>query len=114
MILGVLGGSGLYELEGLEDVREHAVSTPFGAPSAPVVGGRLGAAEVLFLPRHGRGHRFLPSEINYRANVHALKQLGAERVLSISVSARNETICENLAKERCPSSHSRDGIVMKG
>ena len=84
MILGVLGGSGLYELEGLEDVREHAVSTPFGAPSAPVVGGRLGAAEVLFLPRHGRGHRFLPSEINYRANVHALKQLGAERVVSIS------------------------------
>jgi 5'-methylthioadenosine phosphorylase len=84
MILGVLGGSGLYELEGLEDVREHAVATPFGEPSAPVVGGRLGEARVLFLPRHGRGHRFLPSEINYRANVHALKQLGAERVLSIS------------------------------
>src|SRR6516225_4177514 len=84
MILGVLGGSGLYELEGLDDVREHAVSTPFGDPSAPVVGGRLGDARVLFLPRHGRGHRLLPSEINYRANVHALKQLGAERVLSIS------------------------------
>jgi 5'-methylthioadenosine phosphorylase len=84
MILGVLGGSGLYELEGLEDVREHAVSTPFGEPSAPVVAGRLGEARLLFLPRHGRGHRYLPSEINYRANVHALKQLGAERVLSIS------------------------------
>ena len=84
MILGVLGGSGLYELEGLEDVREHAVVTPFGAPSSPVLGGRHGGAQVLFLPRHGRGHRFLPSEINYRANVHALKQLGAERVLSIS------------------------------
>jgi 5'-methylthioadenosine phosphorylase len=84
MILGVLGGSGLYDLAGLEEVREHAVTTPFGEPSAPVVAGRLGAAEVLFLPRHGRGHRFLPSEINYRANVHALKQLGAERVLSIS------------------------------
>ena len=86
MILGVLGGSGLYELEGLEDVREHAVSTPFGDPSGPVVGGRLGEARLLFLPRHGRGHRFLPSEINYRANVHALKQLGAERVLSISAT----------------------------
>jgi len=84
MILGVLGGSGLYELEGLEDVREHVVSTPFGDPSGPVVAGRLGDARVLFLPRHGRGHRFSPSEINYRANVHALKQLGAERVLSIS------------------------------
>jgi len=84
MILGVLGGSGLYDLEGLEDVREHAVSTPFGEPSGPVVAGRLGEARLLFLPRHGRGHRFLPSEINYRANVHALKQLGAERVLSIS------------------------------
>src|SRR5258708_31199697 len=84
MILGVLGGSGLYELEGLEDVREHAVSTPFGEPSAPVVAGRLGEARLLFVPRHGRGHRYLPSEINYRANVHALKQLGAERVLSIS------------------------------
>jgi 5'-methylthioadenosine phosphorylase len=84
MILGVLGGSGLYELEGLEDVREHGVVTPFGEPSGPVTAGRLGDARVLFLPRHGRGHRFLPSEINYRANVHALKQLGAERVLSIS------------------------------
>jgi 5'-methylthioadenosine phosphorylase len=84
MILGVLGGSGLYDLEGLDDVREHAVSTPFGAPSGPVVAGRLGDASLLFLPRHGRGHRLLPSEINYRANVHALKQLGAERVLSVS------------------------------
>lgn len=84
MILGVLGGSGLYAFEGLEDVSEHDVTTPFGAPSAPVVAGRLGDARVLFLPRHGLGHRFLPSEINYRANLHALKQLGAERVLSIS------------------------------
>src|SRR5579862_8955356 len=84
MNLGVLGGSGLYDLEGLDDVREHAVTTPFGEPSGPVVEGRLGAARLLFLPRHGRGHRLLPSEINYRANVHALKQLGAERVLSIS------------------------------
>jgi 5'-methylthioadenosine phosphorylase len=84
MILGVLGGSGLYDLAGLDDVREHAVSTPFGEPSGPVVAGRLGEARILFLPRHGRGHRFLPSEINFRANVHALKQLGAERVLSVS------------------------------
>jgi 5'-methylthioadenosine phosphorylase len=84
MILGVLGGSGLYDFEGLADVREHAVTTPFGEPSGPVVGGHLGDAALLFLPRHGRGHRLLPSEINYRANVHALKQLGADRILSIS------------------------------
>ena len=84
MILGVLGGSGLYDLEGFDDVREHAVTTPFGEPSGPVVAARLGDAQLLFLPRHGRGHRLLPSEINYRANVHALKQLGAERVLSVT------------------------------
>jgi 5'-methylthioadenosine phosphorylase len=84
MILGVLGGSGLYDLDGLTDVRLEEVSTPFGAPSAPIVSGRIGPARLLFLPRHGRGHRFSPSEINYRANVFALKTLGAQRVLSVS------------------------------
>jgi 5'-methylthioadenosine phosphorylase len=84
MILGVLGGSGLYDLKALEDVREHVVSTPFGEPSGPVVAGRLGDARLVFLARHGRGHRLLPSEINYRANVAALKQLGAGCVLSVS------------------------------
>ena len=84
MILGVLGGSGLYDLDGLTDPREEEVSTPFGAPSAPVVSGSLGSTRLLFLPRHGRGHRYAPSEINYRANVFALKTLGAERVLSVS------------------------------
>src|SRR5215471_13289353 len=84
MILGVLGGSGLYDLDGLEGVREETVVTPFGHPSGPLVRGRLADREIVFLARHGRGHRLLPSEINYRANVHALKQLGVERVLSIS------------------------------
>jgi len=84
MILGVLGGSGLYDLDGLEGVREETVVTPFGHPSGPLVRGRLADREVVFLARHGRGHRLLPSEINYRANIHALKQLGVERVLSIS------------------------------
>lgn len=82
--IGILGGSGLYEMEGLTDVRQVAVETPFGPPSdAPVVG-LLGDQRVIFLPRHGRGHRFLPSEINYRANVHALKQLGATQVIAVS------------------------------
>jgi 5'-methylthioadenosine phosphorylase len=82
--LGVLGGSGLYDLDGLADVREERVTTPFGDPSGPLVTGTLGGARLLFLARHGRGHRLLPSEINYRANVHALRQLGAQRVLSVS------------------------------
>jgi 5'-methylthioadenosine phosphorylase len=84
MILGVLGGSGLYDIDGLDEARAEEVPTPFGAPSAPVVTGRIGGARLLFLPRHGRGHRFSPSEINYRANVYALKALGATRVLSVS------------------------------
>jgi 5'-methylthioadenosine phosphorylase len=83
-VLGVLGGSGLYDLPGLTDVREETLETPFGPPSGPVVRGRLGSTEVAFLARHGRGHRFSPSEVNYRANIHALKQLGVGRLLSIS------------------------------
>ncbi len=84
MILGVLGGSGLYDFDGLSEARLDEVSTPFGPPSAPVASGRIGSTRLLFLPRHGRGHRYSPSEINYRANVFALKTLGAERVLSVS------------------------------
>jgi 5'-methylthioadenosine phosphorylase len=82
--LGVLGGSGLYDLDGLADVREEQVTTPFGEPSGPLITGTLGGARLVFLARHGRGHRLLPSEINYRANVHALRQLGVQRVLSVS------------------------------
>jgi len=84
MILGVFGGSGLYDIEGLVDERSDEISTPFGAPSGPVVSGRVGDDRLLFLARHGRGHRFSPSEINYRANVFALKTAGATGVLSVS------------------------------
>ncbi len=84
MITGVLGGSGLYDIDGLEDARAEEVSTPFGPPSGPVVSGRLGDAKLLFLPRHGHGHRLSPSEINNRANIFALKTLGATRVLSVT------------------------------
>jgi 5'-methylthioadenosine phosphorylase len=83
-VIGVLGGSGLYEFAGLEDVEEVPLSTPFGAPSAPPLLGRFAGRTVVFIPRHGRGHRFLPSEVNYRANVCALKQLGATQVISVS------------------------------
>jgi 5'-methylthioadenosine phosphorylase len=82
--LGIIGGSGLYELEGLTQVEEVRIDTPFGPPSDAVIRGRLGSVTLLFLPRHGRGHRYAPHRINYRANVFALKQLGAEQVLSVS------------------------------
>ncbi|MFY9511443.1 MAG: S-methyl-5'-thioadenosine phosphorylase, partial [Rubrivivax sp.] len=82
--LAIIGGSGLYDLPGLSDTRWTAVDTPWGAPSDAIFEGRLGDAELLFLPRHGRGHRIPPSELNYRANIAALKMLGATDVLSLS------------------------------
>ncbi len=83
-ILGIMGGSGLYEMEDLKNVRQVAVRTPFGDPSDALVVGDLEGQTVAFLPRHGRGHRIAPSSINFRANIYALKKIGANAVLSIS------------------------------
>ena len=88
-VVGVIGGSGLYEMEGLADVREVALETPFGSPSdAYITGtlgtGTLGETRMVFLPRHGRGHLFSPTEINFRANIWGLKKLGVSRIISIS------------------------------
>ncbi|MGA8767802.1 MAG: S-methyl-5'-thioadenosine phosphorylase [Candidatus Acidiferrales bacterium] len=80
----IIGGSGLYQMAGLTDTREVRVKTPFGDPSDAIVVGTLEGQRVAFLSRHGRGHRFSPSEINYRANICALKMLGAERIISVS------------------------------
>src|SRR5580658_5181846 len=80
----IIGGSGLYQMAGLTDSREIRVKTPFGDPSDAIVVGTLEGRRVAFLSRHGRGHRFSPSEINYRANICALKMLGAERIISVS------------------------------
>jgi 5'-methylthioadenosine phosphorylase len=92
-VLGVIGGSGLYQIEGLEDVREVSVETPYGPPSDAVVTGRLGRARLLFLPRHGRGHVHPPHLVNYRANVCAMKKLGATHLVSISaVGSMKESI----------------------
>lgn len=82
--IGVIGGSGLYEMEGLTRVKEVRVATPFGKPSDAVVVGDLDGVRMAFLSRHGRGHRLSPSEINYRANIYALKKLGVERLISVS------------------------------
>ena len=83
-MLGVIGGSGLYEIDGLTDVTEVALETPFGSPSDVLVRGELGDSTLLFLPRHGRAHRIPPHRINARANVWALKQLGATHLVSVS------------------------------
>jgi 5'-methylthioadenosine phosphorylase len=82
--IGIIGGSGLYTMPGLADLREIRVKTPFGDPSDAFVVGALAGHRVAFLARHGRGHRLLPSEINYRANIYAMKLLGVERILSVS------------------------------
>ena len=82
--IGVIGGSGLYAMQGLTNAREVSIKTPFGDPSDAIVVGTLEGKQVAFLARHGRGHRILPGEINYRANVYALKLLGVERVISVS------------------------------
>jgi 5'-methylthioadenosine phosphorylase len=82
--IGIIGGSGLYSMPGLTNVREVPVETPFGSPSDAFVLGDLDGHKVAFLARHGRGHRILPSELNFRANIFAMKKLGVERILSVS------------------------------
>lgn len=91
--LGVIGGSGLYEIDGLKNVREVKLKTPFGSPSDAVRVGTLDGVSMAFLSRHGRGHRLHPGEINYRANIYALKALGVRRVISVSaVGSMKESI----------------------
>ncbi len=119
--LGVIGGSGLYEIDGLEDVRWARLTTPFGAPSDAYCTGRLGGRRVVFLARHGRGHRHTPSELNFRANVHGLKQLGVHAIISISAvgSMKEEIQPQDLVlpdqfydlTRRRVSSFFGDGIV---
>jgi len=94
-VIGVIGGSGLYAIEGLHDDRWVAVETPWGEPSDQILTGRVGDAQVAFLPRHGRGHRHSPTSINYRANIDALKRLGVTDVLSVSA-------CGSFREEMAP------------
>src|SRR5512133_2170318 len=93
--LAMIGGSGLYSMPGLKDTREHNINTPFGKTSAPIVAGTLEGMRVAFLARHGIGHHLTPSEVPYRANIYALKSLGAERIVSISA-------CGSLQEEVAP------------
>lgn len=93
--LAIIGGSGLYNMPGLQNAQEQELTTPFGKPSSPVMVGELEGQRVAFLARHGLGHHIMPSEINYRANIYALKELGAERVVSISA-------CGSLREDYAP------------
>ena len=93
--LAIIGGSGLYSMPGLRDTREHDMDTPFGKPSAPVIVGTLENQQVAFLARHGIGHHITPTEVNYRANIYALKSLGVERIVSISA-------CGSLREDYAP------------
>jgi 5'-methylthioadenosine phosphorylase len=121
-VLAVIGGSGLYESDGLTQVEEVHVETPFGRPSDAIVRGRLGETTMLFLPRHGRGHRIAPHEINSRANICAIKKLGATHLLSVSaVGSMKEDIAPgdfvvvdqfiDLTKRRA-STFFEDGLVV--
>lgn len=93
--IGIIGGSGLYQMPGLADIEERTIETPFGSPSDAIVMGTLSGVRVAFLARHGRGHRHMPSELNYRANIFALKTLGVERVISVSA-------CGSLREDYAP------------
>ena len=93
--IGIIGGSGLYKMEGLKDIKEVAVDTPFGEPSDKFIIGKLEGKEVVFLPRHGIGHRISPSGINYRANIYAMKKLEVERIISV-------TACGSLKEDLKP------------
>ncbi len=93
--VGVIGGSGLYQIEGISDIEEVAIKTPFGDPSDKFIIGQLEGTPVVFLPRHGRGHRISPSEINYRAKIYGMKKLGVEAIISVSA-------CGSLKEELKP------------
>jgi 5'-methylthioadenosine phosphorylase len=92
--IGVIGGSGLYEMEGLVNIEHVVLDTPFGKPSDEYITGELNGVRLVFLPRHGKGHRFLPSEVNYRANIYGMKKLGVEQIISVSAvgSMREEIV----------------------
>ena len=93
--LAIIGGSGLYAMPGLENTEELSISTPFGEPSAPIITGTLDGQSIAFLARHGIGHHLNPSEVNYRANIYALKSIGVEKIVSVNA-------CGSLREDYAP------------
>jgi len=122
MKLGIIGGSGLYDMDGFKGTRKIRVDTPFGQPSDEIMAGRLEGVETFFLPRHGRGHRILPGELNHRANIYAMKLLGVTHIVSISAvgSLREELrprdvviVDQYVDRTKCVDAHTffGEGIV---
>jgi 5'-methylthioadenosine phosphorylase len=101
-VLGIIGGSGIYDLPGLEDVREESIKSPWGEPSAALTRGVIGGLPVAFLPRHGKGHVLSPSDINYRANIDVLKRVGVTDLVSLS-AARNLRAGRPVRRPHLPS-----------
>ena len=93
--VGIIGGSGLYQIEGMQNIQEESLLTPFGQPSGSYILGKLEGVEVVFLPRHGKGHKISPTEINYRANMFGMKKLGVDAIVSVSA-------CGSLKEELKP------------
>src|SRR5438874_771137 len=94
--IGIIGGSGLYQMEELRNASEHQIDTPFGSPSDVLIGGKLSGRQVYFLPRHGRGHRILPNELNYRANIYALRSLHVRWIISVTAVGSLQERCAPL------------------
>ena len=84
--IGIIGGSGLYQMEELSETTDHKIDTPFGPPSDILIGGKVSGRQVYFLPRHGRGHRLLPHELNHRANIYALRSLNVRWIISVTAT----------------------------
>ena len=111
-LIGIIGGSGLYEMEGLESVEERRLETPFGPPSDVYITGTLEGRRVAFLPRHGRGHRLMPSELNFRANIFGFKLLGAEWVISAAaVGSMREDLPPRDIDEGEPTQDNNEGVT---
>lgn len=104
-VIGVIGGSGLYHMAALENAQEQRIDTPYGPPSDAIVTGEVSGVPVAFLARHGRGHRLIPSEVPYRANIHALRQLGVRYLISLSAVDRCARRCGRWTW-CCPTSSS--------
>src|SRR5437016_13524320 len=91
--IGIIGGSGLYEMEEVRGATEHKIDTPFGSPSDALIGGKVSGRQVYFLPRHGRGHRILPHELNHRANIYALRSLNVRWIISVTAVGSLQEKC---------------------
>lgn len=110
-MIGIIGGSGIYQLEGLKDTHWEAIASPFGAPSDKLLFGQFDGQQLVFLPRHGRGHILSPTDINYRANIDVLKRAGVTDIISVSSARFVERKPETRYLRHCRPIHRQDSIT---